>query len=100
MAEAAFATDTVVLAVGELVDERVIRSDPNRTIVPGAVVDYVLEDPYGSHPSYAQGYYDRDDTAYLDGDLVGGRRPSGGHPRRGRAPRSSRACTRGVSRLA
>ena len=51
MAEAAFATDTVVLAVGELVDERVIRSDPNRTIVPGAVVDYVLEDPYGSHPS-------------------------------------------------
>ncbi len=23
-------------------------------------VDYVVKDPYGSHPSYAQGYYDRD----------------------------------------
>jgi glutaconate CoA-transferase subunit A len=68
MVEAAFAADTVVLTVEELVDESVVRSDPNRTLIPASVVDHVVEDPYGSHPSYAQGYYDRDNTAYLDWD--------------------------------
>ena len=68
MVEAAFAADTVVLSVEELVDSRVIRSDPNRTLIPGSIVDYVVEEPYGSHPSYAQGYYDRDNGAYLDWD--------------------------------
>ena len=65
MAEAAFAADTVILSVEEVVDERVVRSDPNRTLIPGEVVDYVVEEPYGSHPSYAQGYYDRDNDAYM-----------------------------------
>lgn len=68
--EVALAAETVVLCVEELVDEQVIRSDPNRTVVTGADVDYVVEDPYGSHPSYAQGYYDRDNEAYLDWDEV------------------------------
>ena len=66
MVEAAFAAETVVLSVEEIVDADVIRSDPNRTSVPSTVVDYVVEEPYGSHPSYAQGYYDRDNEAYLD----------------------------------
>ncbi|MFC4540976.1 CoA transferase subunit A [Halosolutus amylolyticus] len=68
--EVAFAADTVVLSVEEVVDEQVIRSDPNRTVVPASVVDYVVEEPYGSHPSYAQGYYDRDNDAYLEWDEV------------------------------
>lgn len=68
MVEAAFAADTVVLSVEEIVDKGVIRSDPNRTLVPGTAVDYVVEEPYGSHPSYAQGYYDRDNEAYLEWD--------------------------------
>lgn len=66
--EAAFAADTVVLCVEEVVDESVIRSDPNRTEIPESTVDFVVEDPYGSHPSYAQGYYDRDNEAYLEWD--------------------------------
>lgn len=66
IADAAFAADTVILSVEEVVDESVIRSDPNRTMVTGADVDYVVEEPYGSHPSYAQGYYDRDNDAYLE----------------------------------
>lgn len=70
MVEAAFAADTVILSVEEVVDEATIRSDPNRTQIPGAVVDYVVEEPYGSHPSYAQGYYDRDNEAYLEWDEV------------------------------
>lgn len=68
--EAAFAAETVVLSVEELVDSAVIRSDPNRTLIPGMAVDYVVEEPYGSHPSYAQGYYDRDNEAYLSWDRI------------------------------
>jgi glutaconate CoA-transferase subunit A len=66
--EAAFAADTVILSVEEIVEESVIRSDPNRTLIPGTAVDYLVEEPYGSHPSYAQGYYDRDNEIYLDWD--------------------------------
>ncbi|RQG95444.1 CoA transferase subunit A [Natrarchaeobius chitinivorans] len=62
--DAAYAADRVVLAVEELVDESVIASDPNRTRIPGHLVDYVVEEPYGAHPSYAQGYYNRDNEAY------------------------------------
>jgi glutaconate CoA-transferase subunit A len=66
--EAALAADTVVLSVEELVDTATIRSDPNRTLVTGDDVDHVVESPYGSHPSYAQGYYDRDNEAYIEWD--------------------------------
>lgn len=68
--EAALAADTVVLSVEELVETSVIRSDPNRTLVTADAVDHVVEEPYGSHPSYAQGYYDRDNEAYLEWDEV------------------------------
>ncbi|MFW5949894.1 MAG: CoA transferase subunit A [archaeon] len=64
--DAAFASDTVVLCVEELVDTPTIRSDPNRTEIPGTLVDSVVEVPYGSHPSYTQGYYGRDNEAYLE----------------------------------
>jgi glutaconate CoA-transferase subunit A len=66
IADVALAADTVILSVEEIVDEQVIRSDPNRTVFTGRDVDYVVEEPYGSHPSYAQGYYDRDNEAYLE----------------------------------
>lgn len=68
--EAALASDTVILSVEEIVDESVIRSDPNRTLVTADDIDYIVEEPYGSHPSYAQGYYDRDNDAYLNWDEV------------------------------
>lgn len=66
--EAAFAAETVILSVEELVSTDVIRSDPNRTKIPSGEVDYVVEEPFGSHPSYAQGYYDRDNTSYIEWD--------------------------------
>ena len=68
--EAAFAASRVIVVVEELVDESVIRADPNRTILPGLVVDAVVVEPYGAHPSYAQGYYDRDNAFYLDWEAV------------------------------
>jgi glutaconate CoA-transferase subunit A len=68
--EAAFAADRVIVVVEELVDESVIRADPNRTILPGLVVDAVVVEPLGAHPSYAQGYYDRDNAFYLEWDVI------------------------------
>ncbi|HWZ61094.1 MAG TPA: CoA-transferase [Gemmatimonadaceae bacterium] len=63
--EAAFAARHVIVVVEELVDAAVIRADPNRTIVPGLIVDAVVVEPWGAHPSYAQGYYDRDNDFYV-----------------------------------
>src|SRR5438045_8739314 len=63
--EAAFAAERVVVVAEEIVDESVIRSDPNRTVIPGFIVDAVVHEPWGAHPSYAQGYYDRDNEFYV-----------------------------------
>ena len=68
--EAAFAASRVIVVVEELVDEAVVRADPNRTIVPGLIVDAVVVEPFGAHPSYAQGYYDRDNRFYLEWDAI------------------------------
>jgi glutaconate CoA-transferase subunit A len=66
--EVAFAADKVIVVVEEVVDEKVIRRDPNRTLIPGLIVDAVVHEPYGAHPSYVQGYYDRDNDFYLKWD--------------------------------
>jgi glutaconate CoA-transferase subunit A len=63
--EAAFAARRVIVVVEEIVETDVIRSDPNRTVIPDLVVDAVVHEPYGAHPSYVQGYYDRDNEFYL-----------------------------------
>jgi glutaconate CoA-transferase subunit A len=68
--EAAFAAKKVILTAEEIVDESVIRSDPNRTMIPGIVVSAVCHVPFACHPSYAQGYYDRDNEFYLAWDKV------------------------------
>ena len=68
--EAAFASKKVILTAEEIVDEAVIRSDPNRTMIPGIVVSAVCHAPYACHPSYAQGYYDRDNEFYLAWDKI------------------------------
>ena len=68
--EAAFAAKKVILTTEEIVDESVIRSDPNRTMIPSIVVSAVGRVPYACHPSYAQGYYDRDNEFYLAWDKI------------------------------
>lgn len=69
-AEAAFAAQRVIVVAEEIVDEAVIRADPNRTVIPGLIVDAVVHEPYAAHPSYAQGYYDRDTQFYLTWDSI------------------------------
>ncbi|HWP57883.1 MAG TPA: CoA-transferase [Candidatus Acidoferrales bacterium] len=68
--EVAFAAKTVIVVVEEIVDEATVRRDPNRTLIPGLIVDAVVHQPYGAHPSYVQGYYDRDNEAYLAWDRL------------------------------
>jgi len=68
--EAAFASKTVIITAEEIVDEDVIRSDPNRTLIPGLIVKAVCHVPHCAHPSYTQGYYDRDNLFYLNWDKI------------------------------
>ncbi len=64
--EAAFAATNVIVVAEEIVEQRLIRSDPNRTLIPGFIVKAVVQEPFGCHPSFAQGYYDRDNDFYVN----------------------------------
>ncbi|HEX6208630.1 MAG TPA: CoA-transferase [Actinomycetota bacterium] len=68
--EAAFAGERVLVVCEELVEPEVIRADPNRTVIPGLIVDAVVVAPRGCHPSFAQGYYDRDNRFYREWDAI------------------------------
>lgn len=68
--EAAFAARRVILTAEEIVSPDVIRSDPNRTLIPGFIVSAVCQVPFAAHPSYTQGYYDRDNSFYLQWDKI------------------------------
>jgi glutaconate CoA-transferase subunit A len=68
--EAAFASRRVIVVIEELVNESDIRADPNRTVIPGLIVDAVVLEPWGAHPSYAQGYYDRDNEFYIGWEKI------------------------------
>ena len=66
MKEAAFAAKTVILTCEEIIAHEIILSDPNRTLIPGFLVSSVVHQPFGSHPSPAQGYTRRDDSFYFE----------------------------------
>jgi len=63
--EAALAARKVLVVVEEIVSKKVIRKDPNRTLIPGFLVSAVIPEPWGSHPSPMQGYYNRDHEKYM-----------------------------------
>ncbi len=64
--EAAYAARRTIVTCEQVVAEDVIRSDPNRTIVPGFLVTAVVEEPGGALPSSVQGYWRRDFQPFLD----------------------------------
>ena len=68
--EAAFAAKRAIVVCEEVVEESEVRRDPNRTAIPGVVVDAVVEEPLACHPSFAQGYYDRDNDFYMKWDPI------------------------------
>jgi glutaconate CoA-transferase subunit A len=73
--EAAFASSRVIVTVEEIVARDVVRSDPNRTAIPAVAVSAVCPVPWGAHPSYAQGYYDRDNDFYVEWDAIAREEP-------------------------
>ncbi len=63
--EAAFAAKRVIVVAEEIVETSALRRDPNRTLIPSIIVDHVVHEPWGAHPSYVQGFYDRDNDFYV-----------------------------------
>lgn len=63
--EAALAARKVIVVVEEIVSKKVIQRDPNRTLIPGFLVNAVVPEPWGAHPSPIQGYYNRDHEKYM-----------------------------------
>jgi glutaconate CoA-transferase subunit A len=64
MIEGVRAAKRVLVVAEEIVEPEIIASDPNRTVIPGFLVNAVVECPYGAHPSAVQGYYKRDDAFF------------------------------------
>ena len=60
-AELARASKTLIISTEEIVDTEVIRSRPDRTMIPYYLVDAVVEAPFGSHPGEMYYLYERDE---------------------------------------
>ena len=54
------AAATVIVTAEEIIDEEEVRRRPDRTVIPGLVVDAVVEVPYGSFPHECYGLYEAD----------------------------------------
>jgi glutaconate CoA-transferase subunit A len=66
MIEGVRAAKRVIVVAEEIVAPEVIASDPNRTVIPGFLVNAVVECAYGAHPSPVQGYYNRDNHFFRE----------------------------------
>lgn len=66
--EAALAARRVIVTVEEIVDR--LEAAPNACVLPKWVVDALCPVPGGAFPSYAHGYYERDNRFYLAWDPI------------------------------
>ena len=66
--EAVLAARRAVVTVEEVVDG--FDAHPNALVLPHWTVDAVVHVPGGAHPSYAHGYYPRDNAAYIEWDGI------------------------------
>jgi glutaconate CoA-transferase subunit A len=66
--EAAMAARTLLVTVEEQVDE--LGADMNAIVLPAFIVTAVAVVPGGAYPSYAQGYYSRDNSFYMAWDEI------------------------------
>jgi glutaconate CoA-transferase subunit A len=72
--ETVLASTRSVVTVEEVVDE--LEPQPGAVVLPSWVVTAVAEAPHGAHPSYAHGYYDRDNGFYQRWDAISSDRDS------------------------
>jgi glutaconate CoA-transferase, subunit A len=66
--EVVLASARSIVTVEEIVDELELR--PGGVVIPAWVVDAVAHVPRGAHPSYAHGYYERDNEFYVRWDEI------------------------------
>jgi glutaconate CoA-transferase subunit A len=66
--EVVLASARAIVTVEEVVEELTPR--PGGVVLPAWVVDAVCVVPGGAHPSYAHGYYDRDNDFYVAWDAI------------------------------
>ena len=66
--EAVLAARHALVTVEEIVDE--LTPVPGEVVLPRFTVDAVAVVPGGAAPSYAHGYYDRDNAAYLEWEKI------------------------------
>jgi len=66
--ETVLASSRSLVTVEEIVDE--LEPRPGAIVIPHWAVDCVVEAPHGAHPSYAHGYYDRDNAFYVGWDAI------------------------------
>jgi glutaconate CoA-transferase, subunit A len=69
-ADIARAASTVLVTAEEIVSEDEIRRHPDRTVIPGFLVDALAHVPYGSYPHECYGCYDAEPdhfTTYVEG---------------------------------
>ncbi len=67
--EAVLASRRAVVTVEEIVED-FADIHPNACILPHWTVTAIVPVPGGAHPSYAHGYYPRDNAAYLEWDAI------------------------------
>ena len=67
--EAVLASRCSVVTVEEIVED-FSNVHPNACILPHWTVTAIAHVPGGAHPSYAHGYYPRDNAAYLEWDAI------------------------------
>jgi glutaconate CoA-transferase subunit A len=66
--ETVLASARSIVTVEEIVDE--LDPRPGAVVLPHWVIDCVVAAPHGAHPSYAHGYYARDNDFYKQWDAV------------------------------
>lgn len=67
--EAVLAARRAVVTVEEVVDD-FDDVHPNACVLPNWTIAAICRVPGGAHPSYAHGYYSRDNAAYLEWDRI------------------------------
>jgi glutaconate CoA-transferase, subunit A len=66
--EVVLASTRSIVTVEEIVDE--LEPRPGGVVIPGWVIDAVAPAPGGARPSYAHGYYERDNDFYVAWDAI------------------------------
>jgi glutaconate CoA-transferase subunit A len=67
--EAVLAASRAIVTVEEVVDD-LRRASPNTVVLPAWTIDAIVEAPGGARPSYAHGYYGRDNAFYTAWDAI------------------------------